>query len=149
MPYKDPKSPEAKASQKRRTTKYRTKNRKRYLMLSKKNYVKNRKKMIKKQQKYIQKIGRKEYLFRRRRNHLKNLYGLSWESYQVLLKSQNKVCAICLSKNKSKRKLAVDHSHDNGNIRGLLCDKCNRGLGYFNDDISILKKVIKYLKKHG
>ena len=66
--------------------------------------------------------------------------------YNKLLKKQNKKCAICESKKGSKN-LAVDHCHKTGKIRGLLCNKCNRGLGYLGDSIKIIKRALKYLLK--
>ena len=44
------------------------------------------------------------------------------------------------------KRLAVDHCHKTGKIRGLLCTKCNIGLGYFNDDVILLKNSIRYLE---
>lgn len=77
----------------------------------------------------------------------KTKYGLASGEYELILKSQNGVCAIC--KNKSERKnLAVDHSHKTGNVRGLLCNNCNNGLGRFMDNKSFLMAAIEYLNKN-
>ena len=67
-----------------------------------------------------------------------------------MFKEQNGVCAICGSPEVSDRNsnLCVDHDHETGKIRGLLCNKCNRGLGYFLDNPKILKNALKYLLKH-
>lgn len=80
---------------------------------------------------------------------LKKQYNLTPEEYEILLKEQNYGCAICglTSKRSGKHmKLAVDHDHDTGKIRGLLCDSCNRGIGYLKN-LSNLRKSIFYLMK--
>lgn len=71
-------------------------------------------------------------------------------SYDVLLKKQGGKCAICGVHEESYieahgKKFAIDHDHETGVIRGLLCCKCNRGLGYFKDSIESLKNAIAYL----
>lgn len=70
-------------------------------------------------------------------------YGLSKEQFQEMLKSQTNKCKIC----GAEEKLVVDHSHMTGKVRGLLCHKCNRGLGQFNDNIPLMFKAIEYLRK--
>lgn len=78
-------------------------------------------------------------------------YGLTIEKYERLLKKQNNVCMICKGSNENLRwngRLAIDHCHKTGKVRGLLCDKCNKGLGQFNDDITLFKEAIKYLRKN-
>lgn len=82
---------------------------------------------------------------------LKKSYGITLDDYNYMFNNQNGCCAICglhISELKMKHKhnLCVDHCHITGEIRGLLCDKCNRGIGLLNDDIEILKNAIKYLK---
>lgn len=74
-------------------------------------------------------------------------YKLSKEDYNNLLVSQQEKCAIC-GKNADSgiRRLAIDHDHKTGNIRGLLCNSCNLGLGMFKDKIKNLQEAIKYLK---
>jgi hypothetical protein len=85
-----------------------------------------------------------------RRAHLKRMFGMTLEEYNVKLEEQNGVCDICSEPEKSVRNnfLCVDHSHDNDNIRGLLCTNCNRAIGLLKDNIEILENAIKYLKKH-
>lgn len=75
-------------------------------------------------------------------------YGLTVDGYRNLLKLQNGKCAICgaeLADNVGNR-LYVDHDHESGKIRGLLCAKCNFGIGQFNDDPDLLRKAITYLE---
>ena len=74
------------------------------------------------------------------------LYGLSVEDYENLLKESGGVCAIC--KNKPEKRLHIDHCHNTGKIRKLLCITCNSGLGMFKDDVNLLAKAIKYLEDH-
>lgn len=82
-----------------------------------------------------------------RKNHLKRKYNISVKQYEQLLASQKQCCAICRSVPlPSARRLAVDHHHSSKKIRGLLCAKCNIGLGYFNDSIQLLSSAIKYLQ---
>ena len=76
-------------------------------------------------------------------------YGLSPEQFSSLLKSQGYRCAICRSDSpRSKRGWNVDHDHNSGKVRGILCNYCNPLLGQAQDKISVLKYAIVYLKKH-
>ncbi len=75
---------------------------------------------------------------------VKRKFGLSKAQYDSLLESQGGVCAICSSPPAGKR-LAVDHSHLTGEIRKLLCSRCNTGLGLFGDSPESLKKAAEYL----
>ncbi len=81
--------------------------------------------------------------------HLKHKYGLTREGFQDLYDAQKGVCAICGRKNKKKRPLCIDHDHDTGQVRGLLCYKCNLGLGMFYDSAKCLQRAIEYLEKSG
>lgn len=90
-----------------------------------------------------------------RSTQLKTQYGLSLIDYDNLLKKQNGVCAICSKKEKQKSNkngkidsLRVDHCHKTGIIRGLLCSKCNFGIGQFQDNINLLNKAINYLQPY-
>jgi hypothetical protein len=64
-----------------------------------------------------------------RKHKLMQHYGITEEQYQELLKKQNGVCALCCKLPDSNRRLAVDHNHKTGKIRGLLCSRCNNLLG--------------------
>lgn len=78
---------------------------------------------------------------------LKKKYGITLEEYNDLLRQQNNLCAICSRKCSTGNKLAVDHCHNTGKIRGLLCQGCNTSLGKMNDDPDLLRKAIDYLEK--
>lgn len=81
---------------------------------------------------------------------IKKKYGLSKSKWLSIYKDQNCLCAICLqhgstNKRQPYRPLVVDHCHKTGRIRGLICDNCNRGIGYLQDDVSTLARAINYL----
>lgn len=76
--------------------------------------------------------------------YLRN-YGLTKDDYEILLKHQDGRCAICRSPPKGKR-LAVDHCHTTGRVRGLLCEPCNHGLGKFADDPERCRAAAAYLE---
>jgi recombination endonuclease VII len=65
--------------------------------------------------------------------------------YSKLLEYQNGVCAICKEAPNGK-KLALDHDHTTGEIRGLLCSSCNWGIGWLKDNTQTLKLAIQYLE---
>lgn len=85
---------------------------------------------------------------------LNRKYGIGKVEYDALLSKQNGVCAICREAegfvNKKTGRLqefSVDHCHAGGHVRGLLCVRCNRMLGYARDDENILTRAIDYLRK--
>ena len=79
--------------------------------------------------------------------------GLTEIEYRSLFEQQRGVCAICGKSEYSRdtigniKQLSVDHDHVTGEIRGLLCNNCNRGLGFFQDNIDYLKSAIAFLTK--
>lgn len=85
-----------------------------------------------------------------RQRNIKTIFGLSEADYEYLMQKQGGVCAICGKpetarlRGKTKR-LAIDHCHETGRIRGLLCSMCNRALGCFRNDIDILMKAASYV----
>ena len=73
-------------------------------------------------------------------------YGLTYVQFQEMLFQQDNKCLICeIDQSEFQKSLCVDHYHNTGKIRGLLCGKCNTALGLFNDDISLMNKAINYL----
>ena len=79
---------------------------------------------------------------------LQKKYGITLDDYNQMLEKQNGECAICGAEQADslKRPLVVDHCHDEGHVRGLLCNHCNMGIGQLNHDIGLLKKAINYLE---
>jgi hypothetical protein len=80
--------------------------------------------------------------------HIVYTYGISKEEYLALIFNQKGKCAICKKIPKNKKGLFLDHCHNSKKIRGLLCSNCNSGLGMFLDDVKLLRKAVKYLKKN-
>lgn len=72
-------------------------------------------------------------------------YGVTQEQYDEMVERQNGVCAICSSPPKAAKALSVDHDHNTGSVRGLLCDPCNLGLGLLGDSLQSLQAAVEYL----
>lgn len=71
------------------------------------------------------------------------------DEYQEMLQMQNNCCAICgITSEESGKKLVVDHSHETLKVRGLLCRRCNSGLGFFRDNQLFLAMAIEYLVRN-
>ena len=91
----------------------------------------------------------------RQEQFLVKRYGINKQQYETILLYQNNVCAICKSINLNidsrtglNRKMAVDHCHSSGKVRGILCYQCNMGLGNFKDEPFILENALNYLRSH-
>lgn len=83
-----------------------------------------------------------------KRYSYKTRYGISGQAYDALLKTQDGKCAICKTETCSTgRKFAVDHNHNTGQVRGLLCSSCNTGIGQFKDSAELIGKAIDYLER--
>ena len=82
------------------------------------------------------------------RNRLyKKRYGITIEEYDLIYSKQNGCCAICgVHQSDLNKRLSIDHNHKTGRVRGLLCDRCNRLIGFSNEEIIILRNAIKYLR---
>lgn len=91
----------------------------------------------------------KKHRGKRLSSKLKQSYGITLEQYQVLFDHQKGQCAVCgISKTYGNRALSVDHNHQTGKIRGLLCGACNSALGYINESETIALSLIEYIKLH-
>jgi len=75
-------------------------------------------------------------------------FGSSEEDFEKRFKLQNSKCGICGIEREEKRAFSLDHDHKTGRIRGILCTKCNLGLGYFSDNKDLLSKAVSYLEKN-
>lgn len=81
--------------------------------------------------------------------HLKNKYGITWEEKEEIFRLQGYKCGACGSsfpKNTKHKRWAVDHDHDTGEVRGILCCNCNAALGMADNSIEIFQALIRYLK---
>ena len=88
-----------------------------------------------------------EYKKALRESHLKRKYGLTLDDYHVMLEAQRGGCAICAAPEPDGQSLHVDHDHDTGAVRGLLCFTCNAGIGMFDHDIVLLSAAVQYLRR--
>lgn len=83
-------------------------------------------------------------------------YGLTEEDYEHMFTEQNGVCAICQqpethtsSRSRRVKMLAIDHDHMTGEVRGLLCNNCNRAIGLLGDSVDTLLNAVGYLRSGG
>ena len=91
-------------------------------------------------------LTKKEKVLKNRRNNLKARYNMTIEEYEELRESQDYRCAICdTHESKLNRPLFVDHNHDTGKVRGLLCLTCNSGIGLLDDDPALCLRAVEYL----
>lgn len=79
-------------------------------------------------------------------------YGITNEIYEALLSSQGGGCGICgrkenISRKGKPRAMSVDHCHETGAVRGLLCNNCNAAIGHLQDDVEIVLKAALYLER--
>lgn len=76
---------------------------------------------------------------------LKRLYGLTMAEYNELFISQNSKCAICLRVPSENKLLHVDHDHQTGVVRGLLCQQCNHAIGLLQENPDVIQRALNYL----
>lgn len=87
---------------------------------------------------------------RKRDYDYRRQYGISLSDRLEMLQCQDGRCKICGVKEEDapRKRLAIDHCHETGKVRGLLCDHCNKGIGCLKDDPALLLKAITYLENH-
>jgi hypothetical protein len=112
-----------------------------------------------KSKEYKERTKDRDQQYRDNRKHvkkdyaLKSNYGISLEEYNLMNQQQGDVCAICKQPETAMwrgrlTRLAVDHDHNTGVVRSLLCSRCNRALGSFDDDPVLLRAAADYLEYH-
>lgn len=121
-------------------TKWRKENPEKVKAQSKRRYARKREHILKVSVEWNRTVGK----MRR--------YKISSDSYHYMLKVQNEMCGICDKKQSELvgriKYLGIDHDHRTGKVRGLLCDRCNRGMGFFLDNTELLQRAINYLNKN-
>lgn len=86
---------------------------------------------------------------RTKHNDLMRMYGISLEEHNQMFEEQNGLCYLCNKPGDGRwKKLCVDHDHETGKVRKLLCRSCNTALGQVGDNIELLTKMIEYLSNH-
>jgi hypothetical protein len=92
-----------------------------------------------------------------RDKNLRHAYGITLQEYNEMLEEQDHKCATCGTTEPGGRKsgrgggtnvFVVDHCHDTGKVRGLLCHSCNRAMGLLGDNVSVIESMIKYLEEY-
>ncbi|HEX2274977.1 MAG TPA: endonuclease VII domain-containing protein [Acidimicrobiales bacterium] len=83
-----------------------------------------------------------------RKSYLKRRFGLTIEEDESMLQAQNAVCALCHRPPRAGSALHVDHDHETGRVRGLLCFTCNNALGDFEDDAVRLREAARYVESY-
>ena len=79
---------------------------------------------------------------------LNRLYGLTVDEYEQMYAEANGCCQVCgISEEEHGKRLAVDHCHSTGKVRGLLCSKCNTALGQLDDSLKRIAELYSYLKE--
>ena len=96
-------------------------------------------------------LDREAHPRRYREARLKNKFGISMVEYEAMSALQGGLCAICgksewVTAHGKLRLLSVDHDHESGQVRGLLCMSCNVGIGKFKDNLELVEKAAAYLR---
>ena len=118
--------------------------RKYMLEYNKTHYKDNRDVRLKKQREYY--ALHPQTKGQRRASSLKSRYGLSVDDYNRLLESQSGCCLLCgVHQDELSYPMFVDHNHESGVVRGLLCSKCNFKVGWIETNLNDLDKIIKYI----
>ena len=86
----------------------------------------------------------------RKAEKLQLRYGLTYEQWEDMRSAEDYRCMICgISEEEIDKRLDVDHCHDSGKVRGILCNPCNNILGHAKDNLAVLESAVRYLKNYG
>ena len=103
-------------------------------------YARNRERYLAKRRRYRERHSSEALLWR---------YGITLDTYHATLEAQDNRCAICgKTPEENGKRICVDHDHETNEIRGLLCNRCNRVLGFVQDNPSLLRNAASYLEQH-
>ena len=91
-------------------------------------------------------FNKEKHALASRKCAFKKFYNLTQDQYEEKVKLQNGLCAICHKK--PKKILEVDHNHQTGSVRGLLCRKCNMALGFLHEDTEIITNLLQYIRDY-
>lgn len=94
------------------------------------------------------KYSKPEFKDNKKYYQIERKYGLTKGEYFDKLKNQNNKCNICEVDLLNDKDTHIDHSHNTGKVRDILCKKCNNLLGSVNEDIDYLNRLINYINKH-
>ena len=144
---------ERKTTSKERSKKWREANKGRVKQYRDEWRAKNSEHVAEYQKNYHQEyMAREDVQFNTWMRNLHRNYKLTPEDFNLLWDQQSGKCAICSEpmdpRGRRKTAVAVDHCHDTGVVRGLLCRGCNTGIGSLKDSIDVLKSAVKYLERH-
>ena len=90
---------------------------------------------------------KKNYYENDRGNYYLRTYGITLKEYDIMYEEQEGCCAICgIHQLEESRRFCVDHDHDTGQVRGLLCNNCNTGIGKLKDNYDLLYRAADYLR---
>lgn len=97
----------------------------------------------------LNRVRRPDHKERHRDYTLRTVYGITLAEYTLMVQDQGGGCAICRkpASENNHGVLSVDHCHETGVVRGLLCNLCNTAIGKFHDDPSLLRKAAAYLEE--
>lgn len=84
--------------------------------------------------------------FERRRRF--RTYGITEAQYDAMFERQGYRCGICLTDTPGRKGWAIDHCHDSGVVRGVLCSKCNSAIGLLQDDPAVIMRAALYVERH-
>jgi hypothetical protein len=84
-----------------------------------------------------------------RASYLRRRYNLTEDGRSAMLLSQAGACLICQQDESLVGTLHVDHNHETGEVRGLLCGSCNKALGAFRDNPEVLERAARYIRQKG
>ena len=126
----------------------------RELELRRENYQQN-KAAYKARSKAWKKANPEKKQFSNRKNFIKRTYGLSWEEYELMYNKHEGRCAVCkiflqLAPKQDDRdqSACIDHNHSTGEIRGLLCRRCNIAIGFFDENTDRMLNAAAYIKSY-